>query len=670
MRGGFVAISLFVSWGNLLWGQGPPEAPSLLDVEHYSIQAEIDPEERFLEGAVRVRFKVLRDTLSLPFELNSRLSILGVTDEDGQRYSTRFDDLKSHLMKVQGAKAFQPGSVWTLTFNFEGTLESDEYAFLDVARSEKAFITPDGATLLTEGRWFPMHSFPLDAASTDLEITVPLGFTAVAPGSLESITTEGVHETFSWRSQKPVTQVPLVVARYFRQKFEEGPVPVTFFVTEEHEGDLKPWAKELGQILEFFESEYGERPVSKLHLAAVGNMILSSHGCFELVLLESSVLGAKSLPVFELARRLALNWWGYSVRMAGPSDAFFQEGFATYAALRYMEVRYADRFPAQLARQAVQALKYEKSAPVTQGLRLELGSAQYESIVGSKGAWVLYMLSQLVGREEFNAYFKEWYGSRKGKATRISDFADFISAKTGEDYGWFFVQWVESVGVPEFRVDYTIFKLKDGTYALRGQVRQNIDLFRMPSELVIQTKGDSVEKDLTINGKMSSFRYSLKDVPVRVIVDPKGKILHDSPKMRVLVHISLGEEYQEKSEYVTAIREFEKAKELDPRSSVATYRLGEVFFQQHSYSNAANSFREALNGDLEPEWVETWTHIYLGKIYDILGQRERAKSEYRKAVNSKINFNGAQAEATKYLNEAYSKPRTVIGQVAGPGTLR
>ena len=662
MKTRLLAILFFTTSGSLLWAQNAPVGPPLIDVEHYDIQAEVDPDERFLQGEVQVRFKVLRDTLSLPFELNSRLSILGVTDEEGKRYSTRFDDLRSHVMRVQGPKAFPPGSVRTLTFRFEGTLESEEYAFLDVARSERAFIAPDGATLLTEGRWFPLHSFPLDAATTNLKITVPLGFTVVAPGNLDSITTEGVHEVFTWTSSQPVTQVPVILARFFRQKFEEGPVPVTFFVTENHEGDLSPWAQEVGKILEFFESEYGDRPISKLHLAAVGNLTLPSHGCFELILLESSILDARSLPIFELASRIARQWWGYSVTMAGGSDAFLQEGFANYSALRYMEVQYADSFPAQLARQAVKALKYEKGAPITQGLALELGTAQYASIVGSKGAWVLYMLGQLVGKEEFNSYFKDWFQDRKGQATRIADFADFVETKTGEDYGWFFVQWVESVGVPEFRVDYTIFKLKDSTYTIRGQIRQNIDLFRMPSELAIETKGDGdpIEKQLTINGKTSSFRYSLKEIPVRVIVDPKGKILHDSPKMRVLVHISLGEEYSEKTEFVAAIREFEKAKELDPRSSVALYRLGEVYFQQHSYSNAANSFRDALNGNLKPEWVETWTHIYLGKIYDVLGQRERAKSEYRKAVNSKIDFNGAQTEARKYLEEAYSKPRTVI----------
>ena len=271
------------------------------------------------------------------------------------------------------------------------------------------------------------------------------------------------------------------------------------------------------------------------------------------------------------------------------------------------------------------------------------------------------MLGQLIGRDDFNGYFKDWYQERKNQETGTQDFVGFVQRKTGEDYGWFFVQWVESVGVPEFKVDYNIYKMRDGNYQIRGQVQQDIDLFRMPADLRIETKGEAKDDKFVIGGRSTSFKLDMKDRPLRVIVDPNGKILNDSDRMRVLVHIALGEDYQRKSEFVAAIQEFEKAQEMDPRSSMASYRLGEVFFQQHSFSNSANAFRESLNGNLNPPWIETWIHIHLGKIYDILGQRERAKSEYRKAANSKIDYNGAQAEASKYLEEPFTRPRTVSG---------
>ena len=101
--------------------------------------------------------------------------------------------------------------------------------------------------------------------------------------------------------------------------------------------------------------------------------------------------------------------------------------------------------------------------------------------------------------------------------------------------------------------------------------------------------------------------------------------------------------------------------DLNPRSSLAHFRLGAAYFAQHSYSNAANSMRDCLNGDLKPDWVETWAHIYLGKVYDVLGQRQRAKAEYRKALNTKVDYNGAQAEAQKYFDEPFTKPSSVIG---------
>ena len=86
---------------------------------------------------------------------------------------------------------------------------------------------------------------------------------------------------------------------------------------------------------------------------------------------------------------------------------------------------------------------------------------------------------------------------------------------------------------------------------------------------------------------------------------------------------------------------------------MAHYRVAEIFFLQHNYQSAANEFREALNGDLEPKWVEVWSHIYLGKIFDITGQRERAVNEYTQAQRTRDNTQGAQDEVAKYLRTPY-----------------
>ena len=118
--------------------------------------------------------------------------------------------------------------------------------------------------------------------------------------------------------------------------------------------------------------------------------------------------------------------------------------------------------------------------------------------------------------------------------------------------------------------------------------------------------------------------------------------------------------FAEIGEYPEALREYQKAMEVNRNSSLAHYRVGEIFFLQNNYQSAANEFRESLNGDLEPKWTEAWGRINLGKIFDITNQRDRAVNEYNLAIRTKDNTQGAQEEAAKYIKEAYKRPKRVV----------
>src|SRR5579883_948958 len=69
----------------------------------------------------------------------------------------------------------------------------------------------------------------------------------------------------------------------------------------------------------------------------------------------------------------------------------------------------------------------------------------------------------------------------------------------------------------------------------------------------------------------------------------------------------------------------------NPKSSLTHFRLGELFFQQKNYQSAANEFRSALTGDLNPSWTELSAHRYLSQIFEITDQHERALVESRAA---------------------------------------
>src|SRR4029078_422209 len=124
-------------------------------------------------------------------------------------------------------------------------------------------------------------------------------------------------------------------------------------------------------------------------------------------------------------------------------------------------------------------------------------------------------------------------------------------------------------------------------------------------------------------------------------------MLRYSNPMRVLVAIRRGEQFAEVSEYTDALKEFQKALDVSRNSSLAHFRVAEVFYLQNNYQSAANEFRESLNGDLDPKWTEVWAHINLGRIFDITNQRERAVNEYNLALRTKDNTQGALEEAAK-----------------------
>src|SRR5512145_1923129 len=100
----FFTLMALISSAGALAAQGRPQGapPPQLDVQHYEISAEITPENGFLKGETKVRFTVPQDVLTIPFELNNRLSIVEIVDPEGTSYSTSFDGVESQRIAVRG----------------------------------------------------------------------------------------------------------------------------------------------------------------------------------------------------------------------------------------------------------------------------------------------------------------------------------------------------------------------------------------------------------------------------------------------------------------------------------------------------------------------------------------------------------------------------------------
>jgi tetratricopeptide (TPR) repeat protein len=305
---------------------------------------------------------------------------------------------------------------------------------------------------------------------------------------------------------------------------------------------------------------------------------------------------------------------------------------------------------------SIEALTVD-NVPVIQEARLEDYSPELWALSASKGAEIMNMLRYVLGDQKFFQTLKNFATQHAWKSVMTEDLRKTAEAVAQEDLKWFFIEWVESSGTPEFKLEYTIFRTQKG-FRVQGKVTQDMDTFRMPVELKIETEGNPEQKKVEVIGTSSEFSVDTFGKPKSVTIDPDGHLLRMGDKVRVAVAIRKGEQFAEISEYSEALKEYQKALETNRNNSLAHYRIAEVYFLQNVYQSAANSYREALNGDLDPKWTEVWSHIGLGKIFDITGQRDRAINEYTQAQRTRDNTQAAQDEAAKYIRTPYERKKS------------
>ena len=142
--------------------------------------------------------------------------------------------------------------------------------------------------------------------------------------------------------------------------------------------------------------------------------------------------------------------------------------------------------------------------------------------------------------------------------------------------------------------------------------------------------------------------------------------------MQVRVHILRGLQKLAADDDAGAIEEYRAALALNRTSSLASYRLGEVYFSERNYQAAEEAFRSALNGDGIPKWTEVWSDLQLGKIFDVSGQRDRAVNQYREALETQDNTSGALTWLANICNTPIRRRRwlPINARIHGPAFLR
>jgi aminopeptidase N len=304
------------------------------------------------------------------------------------------------------------------------------------------------------------------------------------------------------------------------------------------------------------------------------------------------------------------------------------------------------------------ALAYD-TIPLSTVSRLSPFSPEFQSMTQEKGAMIFHMLRWEIGDKAFLATLKGALSQYTDSGMRAIDFEKVAEAQSQQTLTPFFAQWVDGTGAPQFTNKYAVYRLGNNKgFRTVGEIDQDLDLFRMPVELRIETDGKTESKRIEIVGTQTQFAVETFGRPRRVSIDPQNWVLKKTPDLQVRVCILKGQQLVAQGDRVGALAEYQKALEANSQSSLASFRIGELLFAQHNYQASVNAYRDALRGDDEPRWTEVWSHIATGKIFDITGQRDRAVNEYRLAVQTNDNTQGALNEARMYLQKPFKLPES------------
>jgi tetratricopeptide (TPR) repeat protein len=87
----------------------------------------------------------------------------------------------------------------------------------------------------------------------------------------------------------------------------------------------------------------------------------------------------------------------------------------------------------------------------------------------------------------------------------------------------------------------------------------------------------------------------------------------------------------------------------------ALFILAEIATMSSDMDGARNYFLKALGATQEPK-VIAWSHIYLGRIFDLQDEREAAVDHYKAALTASTSLPDAKAAAEKGIQQAYEPP--------------
>ena len=621
-----------------------------VQIRGYSIDVNLDLSHHSLTAKTRVDFTATKSPATIEFHLNPALHVDSVTDASGKSLSTT---QKNGELTVTPSASLTPGRDVAWTFTYSGAF--------DVAPGSTRLVSigEPVSYLLYRGDWFPVVGDGTQRFTSEMHVHVPAGILVLSSGPTgtpHSDTSGQRTYDFSW----PYPGSPgTVIAGKFQPPVEAPGTHIRVYRIDRGSAappDAAPAAQDIAATAakqyDELTAQFGPVNSGEFNVVELPNDTLPAVSAPQIAAIADNQLESADYARL-LVNTIAHQWWGEQVSAASPNDAWITNGMCRYAELEYL----GRTAPPEIAADAIlnvsaSALAYN-SFPLAEAARYPEFSREFEAMTYDKGAMILRMLRWQIGDAAFQQTLRQVL-AQPDKYITSAKFEQIAEAASHQNLRPFFTQWLNTTGAPTLQDKWTLYRLGNNQgFRTVGEIDEDLDLFQMPVDVQVETEGKTVNKRVEVMGPRTQFTIDTFGIPRKVSLDPERLLLRNDDAIQVRVHILRGLAKAAENNDSGAIDDYRTALALEPTSSLASYRLGEIYFQQRNYQAAEDAYRAALRGDGVPKWIEVWSDLQLGRIFDASGQRDRAINQYREAIETGDDSSGAVTLASDYLKHPY-----------------
>ena len=400
-----------------------------------------------------------------------------------------------------------PGHNFTVEMAYEG----------HVNHQGSDYILPNEATL--DSYWYP-HIARLPAKST-VTATAPSGWTAIAQGekTQERRDADGA-TTVTYRNEVPNSFFTLDMGRYtITRRTVNGRVLSALLLTPNEERARRSLDL-LAPSLDYFDKNFAPFPYTHYEIVETRGPFGGALEAYSFATFQSGTLPGT------VTHELSHTWWGGLVPCPY-TRSMWNESFAEYSSGLF----------GRMNRQAGALMDAENAPP--RGKRPNFGASfdaftleeasdtsdGRQAAVGyGKGGLVMRVLEEEIGQATMlrclQTFIKE---HSKGEAAEWPEFERIVSKVTGQDYDWFFAQWMQRKGLPHVHLENVRSERAGDGYLVQGDIVQEGEPYRLHLPVRLDTQnGQAARQTLEAAGARTAFRLQSPSAPTRLALDPNN----------------------------------------------------------------------------------------------------------------------------------------------------